>query len=291
VLKFVLPKGSLEKATLDLFEAADLRVSRGSDRDYRATVDDPRIDSIMVLRPQEIPTYVDDGFFDVGVTGEDWIAETGADVVKVTPLQYSKKTDQPVKVILAAPRDAGITSPDQIKPDSRISTEYPNLTKAYFEKLGIPVRIFLSYGATEAKVPDIVDAIVDVTETGSTLRRNGMEIVDVILESRTHLIANPASYGDPEKRKAIDELTILLRGAIDARGKVLVKLNVAEDSLEAVVGLLPSMRSPTISQLSETGFYAVETIVPKNTINILIPQLKALGAEDIIELPVTKIVP
>lgn len=291
MLKFVLPKGSLERATLELFEAADLRVSRGSDRDYRATVDDPRIDSIMVLRPQEIPTYVEDGFFDVGVTGEDWIAETGANVIKVTPLQYSKNTDRPVKVILAAPKDAGISSPEQIKPDSRISTEYPNLTKAYFEKLGIPVRIFLSYGATEAKVPDIVDAIVDVTETGSTLRRNGMEIVDVILESRTHLIANPASYRDPEKRRAIDELTILLRGAIDARGKVLVKLNVAEAALEGVVGLLPSMRSPTVSQLSETGFYAVETIVPKNTINILIPQLKALGAEDIVELPVTKIVP
>ena len=291
MLKFVLPKGSLERATLELFEAADLRVSRGSDRDYRATVDDPRIDSIMVLRPQEIPTYVEDGFFDVGVTGEDWIAETGANVIKVTPLQYSKNTDRPVKVILAAPKDAGISSPEQIKPDSRISTEYPNLTKAYFEKLGIPVRIFLSYGATEAKVPDIVDAIVDVTETGSTLRRNGMEIVDVILESRTHLIANPECYRDPEKRRAIDELTILLRGAIDARGKVLVKLNVAEAALEGVVGLLPSMRSPTVSQLSETGFYAVETIVPKNTINILIPQLKALGAEDIVELPVTKIVP
>lgn len=291
MLKFVLPKGSLERATLELFEAADLRVSRGSDRDYRATVDDPRIDSIMVLRPQEIPTYVEDGFFDVGVTGEDWIAETGANVIKVTPLQYSKNTDQPVKIILAAPKDAGISSPDQIKPDSRISTEYPNLTKAYFEKLGIPVRIFLSYGATEAKVPDIVDAIVDVTETGSTLRRNGMEIVDVILESHTHLIANPACYRDPEKRRAIDELTILLRGAIDARGKVLVKLNVAESALEGVVGLLPSMRSPTVSQLSETGFYAVETIVPKNTINILIPQLKALGAEDIVEIPVTKIVP
>lgn len=291
MLKFVLPKGSLERATLELFEAADLRVNRGSDRDYRATVDDPRIDSIMVLRPQEIPTYVEEGFFDVGVTGEDWIAETGVKVIKVTPLQYSKNTDRPVKVILAAPKDAGISSPEQIKPDSRISTEYPNLTKAYFEKLGIPVRIFLSYGATEAKVPDIVDAIVDVTETGSTLRRNGMEIVDVILESRTHLIANPASYRDPEKRRAIDELTILLRGAIDARGKVLVKLNVAEAALEGVVGLLPSMRSPTVSQLSETGFYAVETIVPKNTINILIPQLKALGAEDIVELPVTKIVP
>ena len=291
MLKFVLPKGSLERATLELFEAADLRVTRGSERDYRATVDDPRIGSLMFLRPQEIPTYVEDGFFDVGVTGEDWIAETGADVVKVTPLEYSKNTDLPVKVILAAPRDSGITSPEQIKPDSRISTEYPNLTKAYFEKLGIPVRIFLSYGATEAKVPGIVDAIVDVTETGSTLRRNGIEVIDVILESRTHLIANPACYEDPEKRQAIDELTILLRGAIDARGKVMVKLNVSSESLDAIVDLLPSMRSPTVSRLSESGFHAVETIVSRNSINTLIPQLKALGAEDIVELPVTKIVP
>ncbi|MFN2593778.1 MAG: ATP phosphoribosyltransferase, partial [Actinomycetota bacterium] len=159
MLKLVLPKGSLERATFELFEAADLKVSRGSDRDYRGSIDDPRIASVAVLRPQEIPTYVEDGFFDIGVTGEDWIAETGADVTKVAPLAYSKQTDRPVKVVLAVPRDSGITSPDQVKPDSRISTELPNITRAYFERLGIPVKIFLSYGATEAKVPEIVDAI------------------------------------------------------------------------------------------------------------------------------------
>jgi ATP phosphoribosyltransferase len=156
--------------------------------------------------------------------------------------------------------------------------------------LGIPVKIFLSYGATEAKVPEIVDAIVDLTETGSTLRRNGMEIVDVLLESRTQLIANRKSYEDPTKRQAIDELTILLRGAIDARGRVLVKLNVDKDNLDAVVGLLPAMRAPTVSELAESGYFAVETIVPKSAINVLIPRLKLLGAEDIVELPVTKIV-
>ncbi|MGH2807414.1 MAG: ATP phosphoribosyltransferase [Actinomycetota bacterium] len=290
MLKLVLPKGSLERATFELFQDADLKVWRGSDREYRGRIDDPRIDSVAILRPQEIPTYVDDGFFDIGVTGEDWIAETGANVVKVTPLQYSKATDLPVKIVLAVPKDAGITAPEQIKPDSRISTELPNLTKAYFEKLGIPVRIFLSYGATEAKVPEIVDAIVDLTETGSTLRRNGMEIVDTIMESRTHLIANPVAYEDPTKRQAIDELTILLRGAIDARGRVLVKLNVNSDRLDEVVQLLPAMRAPTISQLTEANYFAVETIVPKSAINVLIPRLKALGAEDIIELPVTKIV-
>lgn len=291
MLKLVIPKGSLERATFDLFEAADLKVARGSDREYRGSVDDPRIESVAILRPQEIPMYVEDGFFDIGVTGEDWIAETGSNVVKVTALNYSKQTDRPVKIVLAVPHDAGVTSPEQIKPESRISTEFPNLTKAYFEKLGIPVRVFLSYGATEAKVPEIVDAIVDLTETGSTLRRHGMDIVDVLMESRTQLIANPKAWADPTKRQAIEELTILLQGAVDARGKVLVKLNVDESNLEAVVELLPAMRAPTVSQLAETGFFAVETIVPKSTINTLIPRLKALGAEDILEIPVTKIVP
>ncbi len=290
MLKLVLPKGSLERATFELFEAADLKVARSSDRDYRGYVDDPRIDSVAILRPQEIPMYVEDGFFDIGVTGEDWIAETGSDVVKVASLDYSKQTDLPVKIVLAVPRDAGIQRPEDVKPGSRISTEFPNLTRAYFEKLGIPVRIFLSYGATEAKVPEIVDAIVDLTETGSTLRRHGMEIVDVLLESRTQLIANPASYEDAAKRQAIEQLTILLQGALDARGKVLVKLNVHDANLDRVVALLPAMRAPTVSKLAQSGYNAVETIVPKSSINILIPELKDLGAEDIVELPVTKII-
>jgi ATP phosphoribosyltransferase len=291
MLKLVVPKGSLERATLELFEDADLKIWRGSEREYRGSVEDPRIDSVMVLRPQEIPSYVEDGFFDIGVTGEDWVAETGADVIKVTPLEYSKNTDRPVKVVLAAPRDAGLNSASDIKPESRISTEYPNLTRRYFEELGIPVRVLLSYGATEAKVPAIVDAIVDVTETGSTLRRNGMEILDVILESRTQLIANPRAWEEPEKRQAIEELKILLRGAVDARGRVMVKLNVEEHNLDGVVELLPAMRAPTVSRLAEPGYFAVETIVSKSAINTLIPKLKALGAEDIIELPITKIVP
>ncbi|MFN2587100.1 MAG: ATP phosphoribosyltransferase [Actinomycetota bacterium] len=291
MLKLVLPKGSLERATFELFEDADLKVRRGDDRDYRGSIEDPRVASVAILRPQEIPTYVEEGLFDAGVTGEDWVAETGADVVKVTALAYSKQTDRPVKVVLAAPRDSGITRPEDIPPGSKISTELPNVTRAYFERLGIPVRIFLSYGATEAKVPEIVDAIVDLTETGSTLRRNGMEIVDVLMESRTQLIANRASYADLDRRRAIDELTILLRGAIDARGRVLVKLNVARESLGAVVDALPAMRAPTVSELAEPGFYAVETVVAKATINLLIPELKSLGAEDIVELPITKIVP
>jgi ATP phosphoribosyltransferase len=291
VLKLVIPKGSLERATLDLFEAADLRVLRASERQYRGTIEDPRIDSVAVLRPQEIPTYVEDGFFDVGVTGDDWITETGAEVVRVTTLPYSKQTDMPIKVVLAVPRESGIREPRDVAPNARISTELPNLTRAYFDRLGIPVRIFLSYGATEAKVPEIVDAIVDLTETGSTLRRNGMEIVDVLLESRTQLIANKAAFEDPSKRRALDEVTMLLKGAIDARGRVLVKLNVDAARLAEVVSMLPAMRSPTVSELAQPGFYAIETVVPKATINTLIPGLKAAGAEDIVELPITKIVP
>ena len=291
MLKFVIPKGSLESATFRLLEDADLKVSRGSEREYRGSIDDPRIDSVAILRPQEIPTYVADGFFDIGITGEDWIAETGSEVVKVAPLRYSKQTDRPIKIVLAVPEESGITEPQQIKPDSRISTELPNLTKAYFDELGIPVRIFLSYGATEAKVPEIVDAIVDLTETGATLRRNGMVIIDTLMESRTHLIANQESWDDPTKRQAIEELTILLKGTVDARGRVLVKLNVQSENLDAVLELLPAMRSPTVSHLADTGFFAVETVVPKSTINVLIPQLKSCGAEDIVEMPITKIVP
>lgn len=291
MLKFVIPKGSLERATFQLLEDADLKVIRASEREYRGTIDDPRIDSVAILRPQEIPTYVEDGYFDIGITGEDWITETSADVVKVAPLHYSKQTDRPVKVVLAVPESSGITEPQQIKPNSRISTELPNITRSFFDELGIPVRIFLSYGATEAKVPEIVDAIVDLTETGSTLRRNGMVIVHTLLESRTHLIANQTSFADPAKRLAIEELTILLKGTVDARGRVLVKLNVDSDHLEGVLDLLPAMRSPTVSHLADTGFLAVETVVPKNTINVLIPRLKSLGAEDIVEMPIAKIVP
>ena len=291
MLRFVIPKGSLERATFQLLEDADLRVIRANDREYRGSIDDPRIESVAILRPQEIPTYVEDGFFDIGITGEDWIAETKAHVVKVAPLRYSKQTDRPIRVVLAVPADSGVTEPQQIKPNSRISTELPNLTKAYFDELGIPVRIFLSYGATEAKVPEIVDAIVDLTETGSTLRRNGMVIVDTLLESRTHLIANQKSFEDGPKRAAIEELTILLRGTVDARGRVMVKLNVESQRLEEVLELLPAMRSPTVSHLADSGYFAVETVVPKNTINLLIPRLKALGAEDIVEMPIAKIVP
>jgi ATP phosphoribosyltransferase len=291
MLKLVIPKGSLEAQTLALFEAADIRLVRGSDRDYHGKVDDPRIESFSLLRPQEIPRYVEDGFFDLGLTGLDWVLETSASVTTVAELPYSKAyVGGRVRIVVAVSEGSGIDQPHQIKPDSRISTEYVELTRRYFETLGIPVKIFLSYGATEAKVPTIVDAVVEVTDTGSTLRRHGLKIIDTILESPTLLIANPAAYEDPEKRQAIEEIKILIMGAINARGKVLMKLNVPEDRLEAVLGHLPSMRAPTVSKLADQSFFAVETVVQKGSVNVLIPQLKSLGATDILELPISKIV-
>jgi ATP phosphoribosyltransferase len=292
MLRLVIPKGSLEASTLDLLEAADIRIVRGSERDYHGTVDDPRVDRFSLLRPQEIPGYVEDGFFDVGITGLDWVSETAAKVEVLAELPYAKvgRSATKVKIVLAVAEASGVTEPAQLAPGSRVSTEYPNLTKQFFEELRLPVKVFLSYGATEAKVPEIVDAIVDVTETGGTLRRHGMRVIHTLLESSTLLIANPQAYADPSKRQALEELKILLLGAIHARGKVLVKLNVREESLAAVLGKLPSMKAPTVSKLAGEGFYAVETVVPKNEINLLIPMLKAQGATDILELPITKIV-
>ncbi|MGH3378452.1 MAG: ATP phosphoribosyltransferase, partial [Actinoallomurus sp.] len=205
MLSLVLPKGSLEKATFDLFDAADLTVRRGSDRDYRASVDDPRIDRVRVLRPQEIPTYLEQGLFDLGITGRDWITETQADVVSLGELKYSKATSNPVRVIMAVPNDAPWKTVADLPEGVRISTEFPALTERYLTEHGVKARVVPSYGATEAKVPDIVDAIVDLTETGASLARNGLRILDTLLTSYTELVANPAAYADPVKREAMED--------------------------------------------------------------------------------------
>ena len=291
VLRLVVPKGSLEEQTLRLLEAADLHVRRGSSRDYHGTIDDDRIERVSVLRPQEIPTYVQDGLFDLGVTGHDWVMETDADVETLTSLSYAKSgTGHGTRVVLAVPSDHPATCAKEMPPDSRISTEFLNLTTRYFDELGIPVRVAWSYGATEAKVPEIVDAIVDVTETGSTLRAHGMKVIETLLESDVLLIANRAAAADREKRAAMDDITTLLLGALRAEGRVLIKLNVGEDRLQAILEVVPSMKAPTVSPLSEGG-YAIETVVDKARINRLIPLLKAAGASDILELPISKIVP
>jgi ATP phosphoribosyltransferase len=290
MLRLVLPKGSLEKATLDLFEAADLAVRRSSMVDYSATIADPRVADVRILRPQEIPRYVADGLFDLGITGRDWIEETGAEVVSLGELRYSKTTDQPIRVVLAVAEDSGVESISELRDGVRVSTEYPELTRRFFEKHGIAAEVSLSYGATEAKVPDIADAVVEITETGRALRAAGLRIIDTMLVSYTELVANPASYDVPDTRHAMHQLQTLLLGALEARGKVLVKLNVGTADLDKVIAILPAMKSPTVSQLFGAEGYAVETVVPKSEINVLIPALKDAGASDIIELPLSKIV-
>jgi ATP phosphoribosyltransferase len=291
VLRLVLPKGSLEQQTLRLFEEADLRVRRGSDRDYHGTIDDERVDRVSLLRPQEIPLYIQDGLFDVGITGQDWTAETDADVEVLTSLTYAKSgTGHGTSVVLAVPADHPANSAKEMPAGSRISTEFVNLTKRYFDDLGIDVRVVWSFGATEAKVPEIVDAIVDVTETGSTLRAHGMKIIETLMTSEPVLVANRDAAADAPKRRAMDDVTTLLLAAIRAEGRVLIKMNVGESDLAAVIEAVPAMKSPTVSRLQEGG-YAVETVVDKDRVNRLIPLLKQRGATDILEIPISKIVP
>jgi ATP phosphoribosyltransferase len=291
MLRLVLPKGSLEKATLDLFEAADLAVSRSSDVAYKAHIDDPRVAEVRILRPQEIPRYVAEGLFDLGITGRDWIEETGAKVTSLGELRYSKATAQPINLVLAVAADSPVTSIGDLVSGVRVSTEYPDLTGRYLRSRGINAEILLSYGATEAKVPEIADAVVEITETGRALRAAGLRIIETILVSRTELIANPTAHADAGKCHAMGQLLSLLQGTLVARHRVLLKLNVAAADLDAIIGLVPAMRSPTVSKLFGEESYAVEAVVPKETINTLIPTLKDHGASDILELPIAKVIP
>jgi ATP phosphoribosyltransferase len=290
VLKLVLPKGSLERATLALFEAADLSVRRSSQVEYKASIADPRIDEVRILRPQEIPRYVGEGLFDLGIAGRDWVEETESDVVVLGDLAYSKASANPFRIVVAVADDSPWDKVEDLPDGVKVSTEYPGLARRFFADHGVRADVRLSYGATEAKVPDIVDCVVDGTETGRALRAANLRIIDEVLASFTALIANPASHADPAKRQAMLQLKVLLDGVLEARGKVLVKLNVGGDRLADVIRLVPSMKAPTVSELSGQGGYAVETVVAKSVINTLIPALKDAGATDIIELPLAKIV-
>ncbi len=289
MLKFVLPKGSLEKATFDLFDAADLSINRSSSVDYKASIDDPRIDEVRILRPQEIASYVQEGLFDVGITGRDWIEETNSDVVSLGELKYSKATSLPIRVVVAVAQDSPAQSVADLKDGVRVTTEYPEMTRRYFAERGVKADIRLSYGASEAKIPDIADCVVDITETGRALRAAGLRIIDTMLTSYTELIANRQSWEDPTKRHAMEQIMTLLTGTLEARDKVLLKLNVAKSSMDAVLALLPSAKSPTIAQLA-SGDFAVETVVPKRGINTLIPALIDAGASDLLEIPISKII-
>ena len=289
MLKLVLPKGSLEKATLELFTAADLPVVRSSSVDYKATIDDPRIIDVRILRPQEIPMYVAEGLFDFGITGRDWVEETGSEIVSLGELRYSKATSNPVQVVAAVAADSPAQHVADLPQGVRVTSEYPKLTERYFASKGIAADVRLSYGATEAKIPDIADCVVEITETGRALRAAGLRIIDTVLISYTEMVANKASFDDPVKLHAMKQLMTLLLGTLDARDKVLVKLNVDSDHFKAVLAVLPSAKSPTISELAGGG-YAIESVVDKKTINTLIPELKDAGASDILELPISKIV-
>ncbi|NNE74926.1 MAG: ATP phosphoribosyltransferase [Acidimicrobiales bacterium] len=291
MLQLVLPKGSLEKATFELFDNADLPIHRNSSVTYKATINDPRIDTVRILRPQEIGQYVAEGLFDMGITGRDWIEETEADVVSLGELRYSKATAKPVRIVLAVPENSPWRDVSDLPNGVKVSSEYPGITERWFEKAGVEADIRLSYGATEAKVPDIVDVVVDITETGRALAAAGLRIMDTMLTSYTELIANPAAYADESKRHAMEQIHTLLQGVLDARGQVLVKLNVAKADLDAVTEILPSMKAPTVNELLGGSGYSVETVVPKNEINILIPALRDAGASDILEMPISKMVP
>ena len=290
MLRIVLPKGSLEQATLELFEAADLTVTRSSTVDYRAGIDDPRVSEVRNLRPQEIPSYVADGLFDLGITGRDWVEETASPVVSLGELRYSKSSTNPVRVVVAVAQDSPAEKVDDLPQGLRVSTEYPQLTARFFAERGIEADVRLSYGASEAKVPDIADCIVDITETGRAMRAAGLRIIDTILVSYTEVVANAASYADPAKRHAMGQLMTLLNGTLEARDKVLVKLNVSRADYERVLPLVPALKAPTVSELAGDGGYAIETVVPKNQINVLIPALKDAGATGILEIPISKII-
>jgi ATP phosphoribosyltransferase len=287
LLKLGIPKGSLQDATIQLFARAGWRISVDS-RSYVPAVDDPEIECLMV-RAQEMPRYVETGALDAGLTGRDWIVETGATVAEVADLVYAKTGLGKVRWVLAVPEEAPVTGPTDLA-GKVIATEAVGLTRAYFARHGVDVRVEFSWGATEVKVPQLADAIVEVTETGRSLRAHRLRIVDTVLESNTKLIANTASWQDPWKQAKLANIALLLQGAIAAYSRVGLMLNVRQADLAGVIAELPALKRPTVSPLYEDGWLAVNTIVEEITVRGLVPRLKAAGAEGIVEYPLNKIV-
>ena len=286
-LRLGLPKGSLQDATVALFAKAGFRIS-GASRSYRPTVDDPELD-LRLLRAQEISRYVEGGFLDAGLTGRDWVEENGSVVTALCDLPFSKASAAPTRWVLAVPNDSPVRDVRDLQ-GKRIATEAVGLTQKFLAQNGVTAHVEFSWGATEVKVPDLVDAIVDITETGSSLRANGLRIVATLLESYPQLIANPAALADPWKRQKLDGLVILLRGALAARDKVGLKMNVPQKELQTLVAALPSLREPTVSPLANSGWVAVETVIDEKVVRELIPKLKGIGAEGIIEYPLNKVI-
>ena len=287
-LKLAIPKGSLQEATLGLFEKAGFKFQVSS-RSYYPRSDDDELDP-MLIRAQEVARYVEDEVFDAGLTGRDWILENRADVVEVLDLCYSKQSMRPCRWVLAVPESSPIQSVQDLQ-GKRIATEVVNLTRDYLKQHGVEADVEFSWGATEAKTPDLVDAIVEITETGSSLRANKLRIVAEVLETTPRLIASKSAYDDPWKRQKIDSLALLLEAAICAEGRVGLKLNAPSEKLDDVLQILPAMKKPTISRLSDERWVAVETILQESEVKTILPALKRAGAEDIIEYPLNKVVP
>jgi len=287
VLSIGLPTGSLHEATLALFAKAGYQIS-GSSRSYKPSIDDPEL-RVRLLRAQEISRYVEHGFLDCGLTGRDWIAENGSQVEVLCDLPFSKVSAAPTRWVLVVPNDSPIRTVADLA-GKRIATEAVGLTRRFLEKENVRAEVEFSWGATEVKVPDLVDAIVDITETGSSLRANNLRIVATLLESYPQLIANRTAFTDPWKKDKLDRLQILLQGALAARDKVGLKMNLPEKELQKLIATLPSLREPTVSPLAHSGWVAVETIIDEKVVRELIPTLKRLGAEGIIEYPLNKVV-
>lgn len=287
-LKLGIPKGSLQEATFALFKKAGYEFRMSSGRSYHPVVDDPELEPLL-LRPQEIPRYIEQGILDAGLTGKDWIEDNGSDVVEVAEFSYSKATLNPIRIVLAAPNGSEILTVHDLQ-GKRLATEYVRLTERYLAKHDVKAHVEFSWGACEVKVPDLADAIVVNTETGSSLRAHNLKVVDTLLVSTTRLAVNHAAWEDPWKKSKIENITLLLRGALNAEILVGLKMNVARVNLDAVTALLPALKTPTISPLADPNWVAMEIIVNENTVRDLLPNLKRAGAEGIVEYPLNKVI-
>ncbi len=283
-----LPKGSLQETTLYLLKKAGYSVTVGN-RAYIPIIDDPEIEA-RLIRAQEISRYVENGLLDAGITGYDWIVENQSDVVEVAELVYARQGLRPVRWVLAVPESSPIRSVRDLQ-GKRIATEAVGLTRQYLQKHGVEAEVEFSWGATEVKAPELVDAIVEITETGASLRANNLRVVDTVLESTTRIIANHRAWDDPWKRRKISNLALLMKGVLLAEARVLIKMNVPKDRLEKVISLLPAMHAPTINPLTSDDWCSIESVVEETTVREIIPRLKEAGAADIIELPLNKVVP
>ncbi len=288
VLKLGLPKGSLQESTYKLFAKAGYKVS-GTSRSYFPAIDDPEMKA-MLIRSQEMSRYVEDGTLDVGLCGRDWVKENHSDVVEVAELIYAKQGLKPVRWVLAAPKGSSIKSVKDLE-GKKIATELVNVSNEYLAKHGVKAHVEFSWGATEAKPPELADAIIEVTETGSSLRANNLEILDTIMESMTVVIVNKSAWADPWRKKKIQDLVLLLKGALAAEEKVGLKMNVPRSKLDAVLKVLPSMNSPTVAELRDKDWVDVDTIVDERVVRGMIPNLKDAGAEGIVEYPLNKVIP